>query len=129
MKNRSAKINALNEQIKIGKIESDKAKILAFIKGRNDANLINRPTLLNIKINVASARISDLLDLGVIYVAGTFNNDKNSFFRYEPDEDKQRYNALKRQEHNFALWIKKGKKYYMHFMTENLQNEINLIDL
>lgn len=104
----SPKIRALMHQIESGKLESDKARILDFIIKfpRSNTKLIQRH--LRLSHETASARLSDLQDLGLLdaNTEGAFSE-----FFYEPDPKKQKVNAFLRKTERFEKWKKKAQEF------------------
>lgn len=75
---------------------------------RNGCTMLEIISILNIRIETASARISELEDEGLIYVSSTYKNSTRSFWRYEPNVQKQKNNRLKRTKMKREAWYKKG---------------------
>lgn len=120
------KVKAYLKQIESGQIKTDKARILKYIIDNNGGNIIHLRSLLNIKHQTLTARISDLLDDGIIYVKGTFNDGKYSKFAYEPDKEKQKENRKKRRYDKYLQWKSKGEGFKDLIQEERIK-EIEVI--
>ena len=114
------KIKNLLNQIATGKIRTNEAKILNFIIERNGSNLIHMRSLLNIPHQTLTSRLSSLEDYGIIYKGGIINNGKHSQWLFEPNEEKQRLNALSREKRMFNAWKKQGILKYDKFMNSEM---------
>jgi predicted transcriptional regulator len=105
----SAKIKAFKEYNESGKRISCRNRILNFIIKRGEVTMFQVESLLNIKHQTASARMSELEDNGEIYVSGTYNDGKSSKWKHEHNIAKQKENALKRTKIKYEAWLKEGE--------------------
>lgn len=121
------KIKALLNQISSGKLQSDRAKILNHIINRGESNAIHMKSLLNMDKQTLTARICGLEDLGVIYKSGTINDGSHSVYKYEPDTEKQKLNATKRELEKLEKWLKLGRTKFTHLMNEDTINFLNTL--
>lgn len=110
---KTAKIEALEKQIKSGKLNSDKARILEFAKRKKFFFIREVMTALNLSIRTASARISELEDLGLIayqYAMKTkYAPDKQGMFKYLDDDGERRKHARKRHYDRRKKWLNYGE--------------------
>lgn len=104
----SPKIEALLNQIRSGKMENDKARVLNFIQKNPHATIQDIEIGLNLYHETASARVSDLEDIGVIEVSKT---GRYSHLVYQDDPKKQKVNAFLRKCEKFERWKKKIVKF------------------
>ena len=114
------KIKNLLNQIATGQIKTNEAKILNFIIQRNGGNLIDMRSLIPMQHQTLTSRISVLEDFGILYKSGTINNGNHSVWSYEPDEQKQSENSMKRQRQMFNIWRKQGILKYDKFMNAEM---------
>jgi len=103
------KIRALLKQIESGKLKSDKAKLLYFIINNPDRNTEHIKSLSFMKWQTATARLSDLQDMGVIFVSN--GEERFSKWRYEPDTEKQKIHAKNRRYKKYMQWKKKESQF------------------
>lgn len=103
------KIKAFKELNDSGKRISLKNKILEFIIKRNGVTMHQIESLLGIKHETASARMSELEDQGLIYVSSTYNEGKRSVWIFEPNIQKQEDNRLGRLKMKYDAWHKRGR--------------------
>lgn len=121
-----AKIEALLKQIHSGKRLSDKARILEFIMKHPYCTTIDVEVKLNMLHQTSSARISDLLDLGVIEERGTKATATSSFtyLKFQPSYLKQVLNAKKRKKEKYNHWLSKGLNDFKEFINPQLKQEL-----
>lgn len=112
-------------QIESGKITTDKAKILKFIIDRGGSNIVHMESLLPMKNQTLTARLSDLEDLGLIYSDGYATSANHSTFKYQPNEAKQELYAANRKAFKFEQWKRRGLEMYGDLMQSNLVNALN----
>lgn len=105
------KILALMKQIESGQLKSDKARILKFIIDRKGSNIIHMTSILGMKHQTLTARLSDLEDLGVIYAHSTLNNGTHTNFKYQPDEEMQKTYSKHRRYIKYLAWKKREKQF------------------
>lgn len=120
---KSNKIDAFLNQINSGKRESDKVKILRIIKQKpiTMENLI----LLGFKIQTASARLSELEEMGLIEKQ---YNPTNSFswFRFVESEEEQKKLRQRIENEKKMKYFTRGLELgYFHFDDNgNLQTDL-----
>ena len=101
----------LIQQTESGNITSAKAEILNFIIDRDGSNLMHIASLLFYKESTVAARLSELEDDGLIYIAGKLDNGTHSFWKYEPNPQKRKERARERLRLKYELWKKRGEKF------------------
>lgn len=115
----TAKYNAFIKGIESGKFNSDKAKIYRMLQ--NESLTLDMIVLRGINKETASARISDLLDLGVIKSTG----QTVSFFLVVTDLNEVKQLQQQRANDVYLNWLKKGKN--LGFFTRYVNDiEVNL---
>lgn len=121
------KIKALLNQIKNGKLNTDKARVLHHIKNHPYSTLSEIERKLNMIHQTASARVSDLLDMGLIQEMGTKKTARSqeTYFRFQPNFQKQNTNATKRKEEKYKRWVKTGLTQFEEFINPNLKSELS----
>ena len=119
-------IAALQKQIDSGNIDTDKAYILSLIQ-KNDLTIDNLETILTIQYSTITARISDLQDLGLIYVKHSNNKGRFSVYAYESCMGKQSFNRADREKLRFQKWVKKSKDFNRFLSTDEIEFITNLI--
>lgn len=121
------KIKALLNQIKNGKLNTDKARVLHHIKNHPYSTLSEIERKLNMIHQTASARVSDLLDMGLIQETGTKKTARSqeTYFRFQPNFQKQNTNATKRKEEKYKRWVKTGLTQFEEFINPNLKSELS----
>lgn len=120
------KIKALINQVNSGQLTSDLSRILHHIKLHPYTTLPEVKRKLSISHQTASARISDLLDLGVIEEKGSKKTAKSShtYFKYQPDISIQIINSKKRKKEKYNYWVKKGLIQFKEFMNPELREKL-----
>lgn len=120
------KIEALLKQIHSGKRMSDNARILDYIMKHPFTTTSEVEIKLNMLHQTASARISDLLDIGVIEEKGKKESARSSFtyLKYQPNPSKQIENALKRKKEKYSHWLKKGLTHFKEFINPSLEQQL-----
>ena len=112
----TAKQTAFLKGIESGKFETDKANIYKL--------LLNNPMTLEMfvlkgwKHQTASARISDLMYLGLVKAYG----QNNSFFKVVTDLNEQKTLMQSRNEEKYKQWARKGESmgFMRRYMMENV---------
>ncbi len=124
--NNKTKIKALMNQIESGKIKTDSCRILNYIiKNR----FTSRPLIadgLGMKLQTVVARVSDLLDMGIIEVVETDNKpfgsglfetvDDYEILTHQTNALGQVKNATERRRAKFNQWKKRGVKEFSDFL-------------
>lgn len=126
-----ASIEALLNQINSGKMESDAARILNHIKNYPFSTCSEMERKLNMLHQTLSARLTDLLDLGIIEERGNrkTSRSKETYFKFQPDPAKQKRNAAQRKAEKFQKWIKKGLGQFGEIINPEVkQSLINSIE-
>lgn len=120
-----AQIKALEKQIYSGKMKSDKAYILNEIM-KKDCTIESLQVILTMQYSTITGRISDLSDLGVIYVKH-FNKDKRlSVYSYQACLPKQSLNRSDRELKRFNKWKVKAKEFNRFLEPEDIHWITNL---
>lgn len=107
-----AKIKALLFQIESGKMDNDKVRILNYLM-MHDSNIIRLGQALQMKHQTLTARLSDLMDLGVIdsIRLTNLNGLSYSMYFYQKNEEVQEINAYNRKLERYHKWLKKGDEF------------------
>lgn len=111
---KQTQIDALLKQVQSGKLTSDKAKILSYI-GKHpyttDLDLVNH---LGMHRKTASARLTDLEDMGLITTRGVQEQEGYSRNRYITVDNAalSRYLREQRDNDKYIKWLKKGLNDY-----------------
>jgi acid stress-induced BolA-like protein IbaG/YrbA len=99
-----AKREAFLKGIESGRFQTDKVNIYLLLK--------DHPRTLEMLIyfgypeKTASARISDLMDLGLVEARG----DNKSFFHVVTEEERQNFLMIARQQAAYTAWKVKGER-------------------
>lgn len=119
---KTAKIQALEKQIESGNIKTLHAKILHFAQKKKFFYIREVEKELGIARSTATARISELEDLGLIayqYAMKTkYAPDKQGMFKYLDDDGERRKHAWKRHYDRRKKWLKYGEEN--GFLDEDL---------
>ena len=99
------KIKALLDQIHSGKMQSDKARILDFVKKYPKSNKVLIGKYLSLPHQTVTARLSDLEDMGAI--EAKTNGDYSEFYFIE-EPNRQRIYAAARQAVKIEQWANKA---------------------
>ena len=98
------------DKVNSGKVDSDKAYILKFIIQENfrGCNLTEMLDTFMMKQSTITARLSELLKSGLIYIKGEvkINNEHYSIYHFEPNEQKQKDNAWNVENERFKRDVK-----------------------
>ena len=121
------KIESLLKQILSGNLKNNNARILNYIQINDRCQIDMMRKDLNIAHQTLTSRISDLEDMGLVYVDGfgLFNDTKYSLYRYENNPLKREFRAEKRRLSKFVAWKKRG---YDEF-HDLLKDDNNLLQL
>jgi predicted transcriptional regulator len=118
------------EQIRGGKLISDKQRIYAHIKKHPGITLNDLSRGTRIVIQTASARLSDLMDLGVVEVIATQKRIGNvtlssdSILKVQEDSIKILENKKKRSEKKFQRCLKAVLTFEEHLDQQTITNLI-----
>lgn len=110
------RLKALLRQIESGKLKTDAARILQYII---ENKYTSRPLIsdaLDMKLQTVVARVSDLLDLGIIEVVPTDQETDYEILTHVPDTIRQMDNAFERRKAKFNAWKKRGMKEFGDFL-------------
>ena len=126
-----AKIEALMKQVETGKMNTDKAYILDYLKRRTKkkqgTDIVDLEHHFTMKPTTILARLSDLEDMGLIYKKGKRNREEQdqnySLFYVEEHEEQIAHRAQLRHVDKFKKWITKGLKF-----TEQMADDTPLRD-
>ena len=122
----NTKVKALLHQIETGKMKSDLVKILNYIMINE---MTSRPLIadgLNMKLQTTVARVSDLLDMGIVEVVDSsdllfgsyyFEDLDYEILKYQPDPIKVAKNAYERKREKFEKWKKRGLNEFSEFFN------------
>jgi predicted transcriptional regulator len=101
-----------------------------MIQQRPFTNTDEVRSLLSISHQTATAILSNLLDLGIIKIAGETKINDNTYSRYLfVSEYQEQYNLSKqRKKEKFALWIKQGLNSYADLLNARLHFELVIAD-
>jgi hypothetical protein len=116
-----AKIQTLLKQVSSGNFNSQSSKILRYV-GSNDKCTIDMMRKdLKLAHQSLTARISDLEDLGVLYVEGITSTKGifYSLYRYENNPVKRKSRAKERAELKFRAWKKRGLNEFLEFLKSD----------
>ena len=121
------RIKALLDQVRSGKLQTDMARVLHHIKTKPYSTLSELERKLNMKHQTASARVSDLLDMGLIEEQGTKKSHHSfqTYFKYQPSSLKQIDNARKRKKAKYEHWLKKGLSQFEEYINPQLKQELS----
>lgn len=128
----NTKVKALLHQIETGKMKTDLVKILDYIMVNE---MTSRPLIadgLNMKLQTTVARVSDLLDMGIVEVIDchdgigslTFEHLDYEILKHQPDPIKVAKNAYERKRDKFEKWKKRGLNEFSEFFNPE-QFELN----
>lgn len=116
------RLKALMKQIESGQMKTDAAKILDYIIKEK---MTSRPMIgdaLGIPEKTVSARVSGLLDMGVIEVIETdplpIDSPEYEILSYQKDPLRQVKNAYDRKKEKFNQWKKRGINEFVEFLNE-----------
>jgi DNA-binding transcriptional ArsR family regulator len=120
---KSNKIDAFLHQINSGKRETDKVKILKIIKQK--PSTLEHLTLYGYKIQTASARLSELEEMGLIRKMYNPNNSF-SWFTYVENELEQKSLREKIETEKKMRYFAKGIELEYFYFDDNGELKINL---
>jgi hypothetical protein len=110
----NAKANAFLNGVNSSKFNTDKAKIYRILE--KQPLTLDGLVLKGFKKETASARISDLMDLGLVKAIG----ENVSFFQVVKDEEEIKLLIECRNHANYLNWVKRGKElgYFKKYMNQ-----------
>lgn len=120
------RVKALLKQINSGQLQTDMARILSHIKMHPFTTLPEVKRKLALSHQTASARISDLLDMGLIEEKGEKKNNIGTYtyFKFQPNISIQLLNAETRRKEKYKHWVKKGLTKFNDFINPELRKEL-----
>lgn len=125
---KQTQIDALLMQIQTGKIETDKAKILNYIKNNPSSSRIDITAGLNMHEYTVGARISDLEDMGLIVCLAKNTKEqrgsKQSTYIFVHDEVDRIVLAEARHRAKYIKWVNKGMNEFCKYMPNDLIEEL-----
>ena len=119
---------AFKNQIESGKKETDAIRIYKFIDVNNKyLTFPNKDSIcdvLKMKHQTVTARLSELMDIGVVEIDGKTSEEHKdlSFFKVQTNPQKIVFNQGNRSETKFIKWVSKGKSFNI-----NKSEMLNLI--
>lgn len=119
------KIKALLEQVESGKMKNDQARILNFIIHEKFSSCPLICDALGMLTQTVTARLHDLLSIGLIEIVQMEEKPAYHIYRYQPDPFFQARNAYEVKRAKFEQWKKRGILEFGEFLNEN-QLELNL---
>jgi hypothetical protein len=116
----TASRNAFLKGIELGKFNNTRARIYKIIQ--KEPITLDKLCLYGFAKATSSARISELMDLGLIKATGT----DLSYFQVVTDKEEQHLLSLARQENYYQNWLKRGKEngYFKKYL-ENIDVVLN----
>jgi hypothetical protein len=108
---------AFKNQIESGKKETDAIRIYKFIDVNNkyltSPNKDSICDVLKMKHQTVTARLSELMDIGVVEIDGKASEEHKdlSFFKVQTNPQKIVSNQGNRSETKFIKWVSKGKSF------------------
>jgi len=135
MENLKAKTRTWIAQIESGKIESNKLKVLNYIKKNPTTNFKKPKTDIRTMCNKLgmvhqslTSSLSNLEDMGLITVLGIIEDNSKyySIFKYVDDEVEREKLMEARYKRKFQTWVKKADKYE-GLIPKDLLREIKLV--
>jgi len=105
-------------QVNSGKSKKDAVRIYRFIKRHPNCHKDTLIKELKIPHQTVTARLSGLIDLGVVEYIGVYKmiTGSVSLLRIQEDVTKIKLNAAKREQSAYQKWLKKGERF-KHLMT------------
>lgn len=120
--NNETKIKALMLQIDSGQMESDAARVLDFIIKEKFSSMPIICDALDMPEKTVSARISGLLDIGIIEIVESDDDAKYHIYRHQANAMGQVKNAYNRKKAKFEQWKKRGLQEFGEFLhSEQLE--------
>lgn len=121
------------EQIRSGKLLNDKQRVYAYIKKHPGITLNDLSRGLKMLIQTVSARLSDLMDMGVVEVIATTTRIGNVSISYDSqlivveEETRITENKLKRSKIKFKRAIKAILRFKEHLDDDTRDSLSNLL--
>lgn len=130
MANTEASLDAFFEQIRSGKMINDKQIVYNSIKKFPGITLMDLKRRLKISHQTVSARLSDLMDMGVVEVVGTQSRigmvvpAKDSLLKVQEDRESILLNKNNRSQSKFKRAVKMVLTFEGH-ISEEVRVELN----
>ena len=128
-KEKTPKIKAYLNEIRTGKLTSNKTRVLQFIIYANGSDVETMRSKLNIAHQTLTSALSHLEDEGIIYKAGTTSEGNYTVYKYEHIEELQRKNAQNTHIAKFEAWKKRGFESFPDLMSKELRNQLKQLSL
>lgn len=108
-----ASLETFLRQVNSLKSKTDKVRVYRYILKNPNCTKNDLIRDLNMPHQTVTARLSDLLDLGVVEITGTQNKVTGcvSLLQIQFDENKIDSNAKERRLKKFKAWQKKGEQF------------------
>jgi predicted DNA-binding transcriptional regulator len=110
----STRLKALQKQIDSGQIKTDSARVLKYIMEHGNVSRFTIKLALKMNHQTATARVSDLLDMGVIEVVGESRGHEQLI--YQKDPMRQVENAYKRKKEKYTGLKKRLLNEFKEFL-------------
>ena len=122
-----AQIETYLKQIANGNIKNCTLKILKLLKDQYPAGKIRTFIAANVgvKEGTASARLSDLQDIGIVYTDEklSFDDSANSIFEYVADPEKRKKYARERLRNKYLIWKKRSETIFKDFVEHIVEKD------
>tara|TARA_R110002012_G_scaffold219820_2_gene391303 strand:- start:7 stop:396 length:390 start_codon:yes stop_codon:yes gene_type:complete len=121
-----ASIKTYIANLNCGKNEADAARVYQFIQEYTRTNKNEIIQVLKMPHQTVTARLSDLLDRGVITIEGEDDSNTSPLSRFVivTDISKVEYYAHKRLLSKFENWKKQGLSRFSELLTEEMKQEL-----
>jgi len=105
-----------------GELLTNTIRVLNHIKKNNHTDIFEMRNDLKLPHQTLTSRISNLMDEGLIDISGKSNHKdlEYSTFFYVVGAENQKLAKEKRLKEKYILWLEKGYKEYIPFMTSSL---------
>jgi hypothetical protein len=116
-----AKTEAFVQGTLSGAITTNRAKVLGVFMRQGALTLEDVCNLLQMHHKSVSGRISELMDMGLLYVDETIKRKGKtsvSLFRFEVEPSRRPMLIEKRKRQRFDIWIAQGKREFLDYLTE-----------
>lgn len=117
-----ASIETYLNQLNNGKTKKDAARIYRFIKSNPLCQKDDLIRELKMTHQTVTARLSDLMNKGVVVVKGTSKTVTStlSLFKVEERVEFIKNNIQEREKVSFNNWLKQGKNKFSKFLTQEV---------
>ena len=105
-----------------GKLLTNTVLVLDYIKNHKNTDIFEMRTELKLPHQTLTSRISDLMDEGLVAISGKMKHKdlEYSTFFYVVGYKNQKEAKEKRLKEKYILWLEKGYKEYLRFMSSPL---------